>query len=54
MSDYQKLMAELKERRCKPCGGLGTQNDADCNDISHRTWVCPCCKGSGLADGQTA
>ncbi|MFG6500195.1 hypothetical protein [Sulfitobacter sp. 1A15106] len=38
---------------CGTCEGLGELDDADCGDISFRTWVCPACSGSKTVPNPT-
>jgi len=52
-NEYSKLKEELKNKKCKTCGGLGQCDDAEPGDIWFRTWECPVCKGTGINENQT-
>lgn len=47
-TEYQKLLEEFKKLKCKKCSGLGTWDDADCNDIMSNTYLCKECSGTGI------
>lgn len=36
-----------KGEKCPECNGVGSHDDADCNDISFNTWPCVSCGGTG-------
>ena len=47
-TEYQKLQQKVKELECKKCRGLGTWDDADCNDIMFNDYHCEECNGTGI------
>lgn len=47
-SEFLKLKEELEARKCKPCRGLGFEDDACEGDIMFNTWTCRTCEGTGL------
>lgn len=52
-NEYDRLKEELKNKKCKTCGGLGKCDDADFGDIWFRTWTCSDCNGTGINEKQT-
>lgn len=48
MTQYEKLLEEVKKLRCPYCHGQGEKDDADLGDISFNKWECTKCSGTGF------
>lgn len=48
---YREARAELRSKMCEPCMGSGDRDDASPHDMTHNTWRCTDCKGTGFKPG---